>query len=188
MQGGGRLEDPAAVLAAQAGMVGDEGGRHVAHDHHPAVAGRLGGQHGVLDDPGHPGEHARGPQLGRPAVVMAGPHDPVAPVADVLDDQRLAPGEHDPFQQASRAAVGDRQRLPRYHVGQQRCHDIDPLAHAEFGAMVPGPLAVRLQEGQASGLGLAMYHSRNSAQRPSASKRSRNRLSYSSRTPPLVSR
>jgi hypothetical protein len=169
VQGGRRLQDPAAVAPGQAGVVGDQGGRHVAHDDHPTVGDPLGPEDGVVDDGRHPGQDARRPQLGGAAVVVAGPHDPVAPVADVLDDQDLPAGQDDPFQQASGPAVGGGQRLPGDHVGQQRRR----LGH-------------RTPPQPSSGLGFFMYHSRYSVQRPSASKRSRNRLSYSSRTVPLV--
>jgi hypothetical protein len=119
VQGGGRLEDPAAVGPGDPGVVGHQGGRRVAHDHHPAVFDLLGPQDGVVDHLGHLGQHSRGPELGRPAVVVAGPHDPVAPGPDVLDHQGLAPGQDHPLQQAPRAAVGRGQRLSPDDVDQQ---------------------------------------------------------------------
>ena len=81
---------------------------------------------------------------------------------------------YDPFHEPVRAA-GEAGRRRVVGLGEQPLGRVRLAAHGG-------------DQAESSSLGFCMYHSRNSTQRPSASKRSRNRLSYSSATVPSVSK
>ena len=105
VQRGRDAEDPPALLPRDPPIVGEEGGREIAHHHPPAVAVREHRLDPVVELRRHPGKGAGLPQQGGSPAIARHPAEPVRPRADSLRDQARAVGEDHPLESGPRVAA-----------------------------------------------------------------------------------